>query len=58
MKFYGYKVVETKSISAFAKENKMTEEQVYDQYADKIFQTTNAQTSIRQTVLDVTEKEE
>ena len=58
MKYYGYKVVETKSISAFAKENKMTEEQVYDQYADKIFQTTNAQTSIRQTVLDVTEKEE
>lgn len=42
MKYYGYKVVESKSISAFAKEKKLTEEQVYDQYADKIFQTTNA----------------
>ena len=58
MKYYGYKVVESKSISAFAKEKKLTEEQVYDQYADKIFQTTNAQTSIRQNVLDTTENED
>ena len=57
MKYYGYKVVETQSISTFAKENKMTEEQVYDKYADKIFQTTNAQTSIRQNVLDITKNE-
>ena len=57
MKFYGYKVVESKSISAFAKENKITEEQVYDQYADKIFRTTNAQSSIRQNVLDETKNE-
>lgn len=57
MKYYGYKVVESKSISAFAKEKKLTEEQVYDQYADKIFRTTNAQSSIRQNVLDTTENE-
>ena len=57
MKYYGYKVVETQSISTFAKENKMTEEQVYDKYADKIFQTTNAQTSIRQNVLNITKNE-
>ena len=56
MKYYGYRKVESMSITAFAKENKLSEEEVYDQYADKIFRTTNAQSSIRQTVLSETEQ--
>jgi adenine-specific DNA-methyltransferase len=54
MKFYGYKTLETKSISAYARELGITEEDVYNQYADKIFRTTNAQSSVRQTVIKET----
>ena len=56
MKYYGYKVLETASITSFAKEKGITEEDVYNQYADKIFQTTNAQSSVRQTVIKETSK--
>lgn len=56
MRYYGYKKVESMSITAFAKENKLSEEEVYDQYADRIFRTTNAQSSIRQTVVSETDK--
>ncbi len=52
--YYGYKVLETMSISAFAKQNGITEEDVYNKYADRIFQTTNAQSSVRQTVMKET----
>ena len=52
--YYGYKVLETMSISAFAKQNGITEEEVYNKFADKIFQTTNAQSSVRQTVIKET----
>lgn len=51
MKFWGYEVLETKSISAYAKELGISEEEVYNQYADRIFRTTNAQSSVRQTVI-------
>lgn len=54
MKFYGYNILETMSISAFAKYKGITEEDVYNKYADRIFQTTNAQSSVRQTVLKET----
>ena len=53
-RFFGYKTLETMSIQAFARANKLTEEDVYNQYADKIFRTTNAQSSVRQTVIKET----
>ena len=55
MKFWGYKVLETKSVSAYAKELGISEDDVYNLYADRIFQTTNAQSSVRQTVMKETE---
>ena len=51
MRFFGYKTMETMSISAFAQLNGISAEDVYNRYADRIFQTTNAQSSVRQTVL-------
>lgn len=54
MKFYGYKTLKTMSISAFAKSKGITESEVYNKYADRIFQTTNAQSSVRQTVMNET----
>lgn len=49
-----YKVLdfEIKSISDIMKMEKLTEEDVYNKYIDKIFTTENAQTSIRQRVKD------
>lgn len=52
--YYGYKVLETMSITAFAKQQGISEEEVYNKYADSIFQTTNAQSSVRQTVMKET----
>lgn len=54
MRFYGYKEVETESITAYAKRNNITEDEVYNSCADKIFRTTNAQSSVRQTVIKET----
>ena len=56
MAFYGYSILETQSISAFAKMNGLSEENVYELYADKIFRTTNAQSSVRQTVIKETKE--
>jgi len=53
---YAYEVFESKSIKEFSKENGMSEEDVYMQFNDKIFRTTNAQSSVRQTVINETEK--
>lgn len=53
--YYGYKVLETMSITAFAKQQGISEEEVYNKYADRIFQTTNAQSSVRQTVMKETD---
>lgn len=58
MIYYGYKTLETMSIAAFAKQNGISEEDVYNKYADRIFQTTNAQSSIRQTVMKETDSYE
>ncbi len=57
-KFYSYDKFESKSVATFAKENNMTEEEVYTQHADKIFRTTNAQSSVRQTVINETVNED
>ena len=54
MNFYGYSILETQSVSKFANEQGLTEEEVYNRYASKIFRTTNAQSSIRQTVIKET----
>ena len=54
VKYYGYKTLETMSINAFAEMKGISVEDVYNQYADKIFQTTNAQSSVRQTVIKET----
>lgn len=54
-KYYGYKVADSMSISAFAAMNGISEDEVYCSQSDKIFQTTNAQTSVRTTVIEKTE---
>ena len=50
-RYFGYRTLETMSIQGFARVNNITEEDVYNQYADRIFRTTNAQSSVRQTVI-------
>ena len=50
-KYYGYKCLRTASITAYAKEKGISEEEVYNRYANIIFQTTNAQSSVRHTLL-------
>ena len=55
MKIYGYKKLETMSITQFANTMNITEAEVYNSYADRIFQTTNAQSSVRATVMEITE---
>lgn len=52
--FYSYDTFETKSVTTFAKDNGLTVDEVYNKYNDKIFRTTNAQSSIRQTVISET----
>lgn len=54
MKYFGYKSLETMSITAFAEQNHISVEDVYNKYANKIFQTTNAQSSIRKSVMNET----
>jgi adenine-specific DNA-methyltransferase len=54
-RYFGYRTLETMSIQAFARANKISEEQVYNQYAERIFRTTNAQSSVRQTVIKETQ---
>jgi adenine-specific DNA-methyltransferase len=53
--YYTYDSFESKSVARFAKDNGITEEEVYTNHADKIFRTTNAQSSVRQTVINETE---
>lgn len=50
-KYYGYRKLRTESIATYAKEKGISEEEVYDRYADRIFQTTNAQSSVRHTLM-------
>jgi len=49
--FYGYKKFKSKSVRTFARDNNLSEETTYKEYSDKIFRTTNAQSSVRQTVI-------
>ena len=53
-KHFNYKI---KTISQISKEEKISEIAVYEKYIDKIFTTENAQTSIRDRVLDATDNE-
>ena len=50
-KYYHYPNAKQISVKQYAKENNMTEEEVYNLLSDKIFRTTNAQSSIRETVM-------
>lgn len=52
--YYKYSNFKSMSVTAFAKEKRITVEDVYNQYADKIYRTTNAQSSMRQRVIDNT----
>ena len=47
-----------KTISQVIKEEKITENEAYEKYIDKIFTTENAQTSIRDRVLEATDAED
>lgn len=49
--FYKYEKFKTKSVKEFAKDLNVSEEYVYENYANKIFRTTNAQSSIRKRIL-------
>lgn len=51
---YKHSGVETKTISQVVKEEKISLKDAYKKYFDKIFTTTNAQSSIRQRVWDAT----
>ena len=53
-KYYGYSGTKTMSIREYAKHLSITEDEVYFKYFDRIFRTTNAQSSVRQTVEDET----
>jgi adenine-specific DNA-methyltransferase len=53
--FYGYKKFKSKSVKTFSRDNNISEETTYKEYSDKIFRTTNAQSSVRQTVINETE---
>ena len=58
IKIFKHENVKIQTISDISKEEKISEEQVYIKYFDKIFRDTNAQSSIRQRVLDATDKED
>src|SRR5699024_6747083 len=55
LEIYKYDNVQTMSVNQFAKKHKLTEKEVYEKHADKITRSTNAQSSVRQTVIDLTE---
>lgn len=58
IKIYKHENVKIETISNVAKSESLTEEDVYVKYFDKIFRDTNAQSSIRQRVLDATDRED
>lgn len=49
---YSYDDFESMSVAAFAKKNEMSEDDVYQKYSDRIYRTTNAQSSVRATVVE------
>lgn len=58
IKIYKHEDVKIETISDLAKSEKLTEEEIYIKYFDKIFRDTNAQSSIRQRVMDATDRED
>jgi adenine-specific DNA-methyltransferase len=58
IKIYRHDDVEIVTISDLAKEENISEEDIYIKYFDKIFRDTNAQSSIRQRVIDATDNED
>lgn len=58
IKIYKRTGYEIKSVSELAKEEKISEIEVYYKYLDKIFTLENAQTSIRQRVKDATDEDD
>lgn len=51
---YSYDSFQSMSVLEYARKEGISEKEVYEQYADRIFRTTNAQSSIRQKVMDET----
>lgn len=50
-KYYYYKNPKIMSVSQYSKKYNLTEKDVYEKHSDKIFRTTNAQSSVRETVI-------
>lgn len=50
IRYYSYESFESQSVSSFAESNGITQEEVYKKHNSKIFQTTNAQSSVAKTV--------
>jgi adenine-specific DNA-methyltransferase len=58
IKIFKHVNVEIQTLTDLAKKEKLTEEAVHVKYFDRIFRDTNAQSSIRQRVLDATDTED
>lgn len=58
IKIYKHSNVVIKTIKELAEEEKLSIEDIYIKYYDKIFRDTNAQSSIRQRVIDVTDSDD
>lgn len=58
IKIFKHENVIFKTVKELAKEDEISEEEAYNKYFDKIFRDTNAQSSIRQRVLDATDNED
>lgn len=52
--YYSYENFESMSVKQFAKLKNISEQDVYEKYYDRIFRTTNAQSSVRKTVMKAT----
>lgn len=58
IKIFKHNEVEIKTITEIANDEKISEDEVYFKYFDKIFRDTNAQSSIRQRVIDCTDNDD
>jgi|JI6StandDraft_1071083.scaffolds.fasta_scaffold10124_2 adenine-specific DNA-methyltransferase len=58
IKIFKHENVEIVTISDIAKRDRITEEEAYFKYFEKIFRDTNAQSSIRQRVIDCTDNDD
>ena len=58
IKIFKHQNVIIKTIAELSKEEKMSEEDIYIKYFEQIFRDTNAQSSIRQRVLESTDKDD